>query len=366
MFVTRIAISTFRNIAEAEISFDRRFNVLHGANGQGKTSILEAIYLLGTMKSFRLARTPDMIGWGSSHAVVSGWVDRGGAGREILLYLGKEGRKARIDQKPVTRIADFFGTVNAVVFSPEEIGMARGGPELRRRYLDRAIFSADLGYLILYHEYHATLRQRNALLRRGEREGLDVWSERLAEAGTRLMAKRMTYLAALEPLVAEFYREIAGAGQAAGLAYRPSGVRPDDLVAHGTGTLLRLMSANAAEELRRGTTLYGPHRDDVEFVLNGRVIRHHGSQGEQRSFVLALKMAEIEHLERLHGAAPVLLLDDISSELDRRRNENLMTFLRGKTMQVFITTAAPDTIRTEGFGSHAAFLVSGGKVTTTQ
>lgn len=365
MFVTKIAISTFRNIADAEISFDRRFNVLHGANGQGKTSILEAIYLLGTMKSFRLARTPDLIGWGSGHAVVSGWVDRGGVGREILLYLGKEGRKARIDRKPVTRLADFFGAVNAVVFSPEEIGMTRGGPELRRRYLDRAIFSADLGYLLLYHEYHATLKQRNALLRRGERGGLDVWSERLAEAGGRLMAKRLAYLASLEPLVGEFYREIAGAGQVAGLAYRSAGLRPDDLLREGKEALLRLLTANVAEELRRGTTLHGPHRDDVDLVLNGRVIRHHGSQGEQRSFVLALKMAEIEHLERHHGMPPVLLLDDISSELDRRRKENLMAFLRGKTMQVFITTTAPDTLRSEGFGSHAAFLVSGGKVTTT-
>ncbi|RNC67682.1 MAG: DNA replication/repair protein RecF [Desulfuromonadales bacterium] len=363
MFVTKIQISSFRNIAGAEIAFDRRFNVLHGANGQGKTSVLEAIYLLGTMKSFRMARTHDLITWNTPYSVVRGWAEKDRVGREIALYLGREGRKARVDQKPVTRLADFFGNVNAVVFSPEEIAMARSGPDLRRRYLDRAIFSGDLGYLLLYHEYHRLLKQRNALLKRGDRAGLEVWTEQLAEAGSRLMTKRMAYLAAVEPLVRHFYREIAGEGEEAGLAYHPLSLRPEEVVRDGMEALLRLFAGHAEEELRRGTTVVGPQRDDVDFVLNGRVIRNHGSQGQQRSFVLALKMAEIEYLERIHGAPPVLLLDDISSELDRQRNANLMAFLRGKTMQVFITTTDITTLRLEGIATHASFHVSRGTVT---
>nr|WP_306535404.1 DNA replication/repair protein RecF [Geobacter sp.] len=363
MFVTRIQISSFRNIAEAEISFDRRFNVLHGANGQGKTSVLEAIYLLGTMKSFRLAKTPDLVTWNAPYALLRGWAERDGVGREIALYLGREGRKARVDQKPVTRLADFFGNVNAVVFSPEEIAMARSGPDLRRRYLDRAIFGGDLGYLLLHHEYHRLLKQRNALLKRGTREGLEVWTGQLAEAGTRLMVKRMGYLAEIEPLVRRFYREIAGGQEEAGLAFRPHLTTPEQVSREGTGALLALFGAHEAEELRRGTTVVGPHRDDVDFVLNGRVIRNHGSQGQQRSFVLALKMAEIEYLERLNGAPPVLLLDDISSELDPQRNANLMAFLREKRMQVFITTTDVSTLRLEGIATHASFHVSRGTVT---
>lgn len=364
MFVTKIQISSFRNIAEAEISFDRRFNVLHGPNGQGKSSVLEAIYLLGTMKSFRLAKTHDLITWDTPYSLLQGWAEREGVKREIVLYLGREGRKARIDRKPVTRLADFFGTVNAVVFSPEEIGMARSGPELRRRYLDRAIFSGDLGYLLLHHEYHRLLKQRNALLKRGNHEGLEIWTRQLAEAGTRLMVKRMAYLAAVEPLVKHFYREIAGSGaEEAGLAYHPQLLTSDQVAKEGEEALLGLFARHEDEELRRGTTVVGPHRDDVDFVLNGRVIRHHGSQGQQRSFVLALKMAEIEYLERLHGAPPVLLLDDISSELDPQRNANLMTFLRGKRMQVFITTTDVSTLRLEGIDTHASFRVSRGTVT---
>ena len=363
MYVTKIQINSFRNLAGSEITFNRRFNVLYGANGQGKTSILEAIYLLGTMKSFRMAKTHDLIMWDTPAAFVRGWAERDGVSRDIALYLGKEGRRARIDQKPITRIADFFGALNAVVFSPEEIGMARSGPELRRRYLDRAIFSGDLGYLILYHEYHRLLRQRNALLRRGDREGLEVWTGQLAEAGHRLMAKRMAYLSAIEPLVRHFYGKISGGVEEAGLAYDPYLTSSDEVAREGKEVLLRLFGSHGAEELRRGSTLVGPHRDDVDFILNGRVLRHHGSQGQQRSFVLALKMAEIEYLEHLHGAPPVLLLDDISSELDPQRNGNLMAFLRGKQMQVFITTTDRATLRLEGIDTHAFFHVSRGTVT---
>lgn len=366
MFVTQIQINSFRNITEANIVFNRRFNIFSGNNGQGKSSILEAIYLLGTMKSFRLARTQDLISWDTPYAFVQGRAEKEGVTREIALYLGKEGRKARIDRKPVTRLADFFGAVNAVVFSPEEIGMARGGPELRRRYLDRAIFSSDLGYLMLYHEYYRILKQRNSLLKRGEPAGLEAWTEQLAEAGARLMSKRIAYLATLEPLVSHFYRQIAGGDETAALAYRPLAGDPAVIARDGKAALLNVLDAHRAEELRRGTTVVGPHRDDLEFILNGRVIKHHGSQGQQRSFVLALKMAEIEYLEKHYGAPPILLLDDISSELDRRRNENLMEFLRQKNMQVFITTTDPATLRLDGIDTHAAFRVEQGKVTLTQ
>ncbi|HML77277.1 DNA replication/repair protein RecF [Geobacter sulfurreducens] len=363
MHLNAIAISAFRNIDHVEIPFDRRFNVLHGANGQGKTSVLEAIYLLGTMKSFRMAKAHDLIAWNAPHSLVRGDIDKAGVRREIALYLGREGRKARIDRKPVTKLADFFGAVNAVVFSPEEIGMARGGPEFRRRYLDRAIFNGDLGYLLLHHEYHRLLKQRNALLRRGERDGLDVWTIQLAEAGARLMVRRRAYLSQIEPLVRQFYRDIAGAGQDVGLAYRCHGLGSVEDERDCAAALRDIMAAHEVEELRRGATGVGPHRDDVDFVLNGRVIRHHGSQGEQRSFVLAVKMAEIEYLERLNGAPPVLLLDDISSELDPERNANLMTFLRRKRMQVFITTTDISTLRLEGIDTHASFRVSRGTVT---
>ncbi|BDV44936.1 DNA replication and repair protein RecF [Geotalea uraniireducens] len=366
MFLTKIQINSFRNIAAADLVFNRRFNIFTGDNGQGKSSILEAIYLLGTMKSFRLARTQDLISWDTPHAFVQGRAEKDGVTREIALYLGKEGRKARIDRKPVTRLADFFGAVNAVVFSPEEIGMARGGPELRRRYLDRAIFSSDLGYLMLYHEYYRILKQRNSLLKRGDQAGLEVWTDQLAEAGIRLMEKRIAYLAATEPLLGHFYRQIAGGDETAGLAYRPHACDPAAIDRDGKEALIRALSEHRAEELRRGTTVVGPHRDDLEFLLNGRVIKHHGSQGQQRSFVLALKMAEVEYLEKLYGAPPILLLDDISSELDRQRNENLMQFLRQKSMQVFVTTTDPATLRLDGIDTHAAFRVEQGKVILTQ
>jgi len=289
-------------------------------------------------------------------------VERGGVIREISLLLEREGKKARVDQKSVVRLADFFGSLNVVVFSPEEMAMVRGAPDARRRYLDRAIFSGDADYLRLHHEYYRLLKNRNSLLKSGDTEGLDVWSEKLAEAGARLAMKRVAYLAAIEPLVRESYTAIAGNGEGVGLRYHshhPSGY-PD--VREGSRLLLEAMARSAQEERRRGTTVVGPHRDDMEFILNSVPLRRHASQGEQRSFVLALKMAEIRYLEQSFTDPPVLLLDDMTSELDRNRNRNLMEFLGARRMQVFITTTSPRNVELHGKEECRTFRIEAGRV----
>ena len=363
MRLKHIFISSFRNILQAEVAPHERFNILYGMNGQGKTNFLEAIFLLGTMKSFRMAKNQDLVAWGSQQALINGMVEKDGSSREISLLIGGEGRKVRIDRKPVIKLADFFGAVNCVVFSPEEITMARGAPEQRRRYLDRAVFSSDASYLAIHHDYHRVLKHRNAMLRRGEREGLDIWSDKLADCGARLMERRAAYLDGIRPLMQGFYRELAGSGENADLIYHPQAA--DEFAASSScrSVLRQLLARREQEELRRGVSLAGPHRDDVEFLLNGRLLRLHGSQGQQRSFVLALKMAEIEYLQQQHGAPPVLLLDDMTSELDERRNRNLMEYLNNKAMQVFVTTTDPRNLKTDSMEDYAGFHVEHGIVT---
>jgi DNA replication and repair protein RecF len=364
MKLNRLSISAFRNIEQAELVPGSNFNVLYGNNAQGKTNLLESIYLLGTMKSFRHARNRDLVTWHAPHGIIRGWVERDGVTREIALLLEREGKKARIDHKMVTRLAEFFGNLNVVVFAPEELAMLKGAPEGRRRYLDRAVFSGSPTYILLYHEYHRLLKNRNALLKSGESTGLDIWSEQLAEAGARMVRERLAYLAVIEPLLQAFYRTIAGSGESVGIAYHPHCLERDALSSDGRNAILAGLARTASEERRHGTTVIGPHRDDLEFTLDGRLLKLHASQGQQRSFILALKMAEIEYLQQTFGAPPILLLDDMTSELDGERNRNLLGFLQQKEMQVFITTTSLGNIMLDNMDHHTTFHVEKGKIIT--
>ena len=362
MIVRKLAFSAFRNLSKADVTPGERFNVFHGANGQGKTNLLEAIYLLGTMKSFRHAKNRDLIRWDDQFSLLKAVVEKDGVSREITLLIEKEGKKARVDRKSLERLSDFFGCLNVVVFSPEELVMVKGQPDLRRRYLDRAVFAADPGYLLLHHDYTRVLKNRNALLRNGSMDGLDVWSDRLVETGAKLVIKRLSWLDGIRELLQEFYEGIAGHGAVVDVVYRscPTGAAGNR--EEYENLLRKALERLADEERRRGVTQAGPHRDDLEFLLDGRVLKQHASQGEQRSFILALKMAEIEFLYRLHGDPPVLLLDDMTSELDGERNRNLLRFLEEKQMQVFITTTSLQNLMMGNQENYKIFPVHEGKI----
>lgn len=362
MRLTRLHLRTFRNLEEANLSFGPRFNVFHGDNAQGKTNLLEAIFLLGTVKSFRMAKNADLIHWNDTFGLLRGWVDRNGVTREIAVLLEKHGKKVTIDRKSVSRMSDFFGNLNVVIFSPEEMGMVRGAPDLRRRYLDRAVFSSDVGYLHLYHEYGRILKNRNALLKTGGTASLDVWTNQLAEAGSRMIASRHRYLESLTPLLTEFYGAIAGKPETAEIRYQNHQIRGPAGEEGIRESLLATLHSRVTEERRRGTTLAGPHRDDLEFLLDGKVLKQHASQGQQRSFILALKMAEIEHLRNRYAVPPVLLLDDMTSELDGSRNRNLMNFLDQRQMQVFITTTDLRNIKLDHIHDYPAFRIEAGRI----
>lgn len=318
----------------------KRFNLLHGFNGQGKTNILEAIYLLGNSRSFRNSRLPEFIKHGQPQAQVIGEIESGGMVNQIRLTLESAGRRVEIDKKGIKRASELHGKMNAVVFSPDDTGMVKSGPEARRRYLDRAVYTGDIGYLHCWHDYHRVLKQRNHLLKSSDKSGLDVWTEKLAEAGAEVIERRQRYVALLDTQLQRHYATISGAAETAGIRYQPEGVQ-------ATGReyireeLQLLFNRHARSDERYGTTTAGPHRDDLTFCLNERTLKAFGSQGQQKSFVLALKMAEMENLQSIFGEPPLLLLDDMSSELDAQRNGNLMDFLTSRDIQVFITTTEP-------------------------
>lgn len=362
MRLCTVAVADFRNIRCSSIEPGHHFNLLYGFNGQGKTNILEAIYLLGSPRSFRTSRLPELVKHGQPQAQIQGRVESGGIENVLRLVVEPAGRKVEIDGKAVHKASELHGKLNSVVFSPDDTGMVRTGPEARRRYLDRAVYMGDIGYLHCWHAYQRTLKQRNQLLKNADKTGLDVWTEKLAESGAEVIERRLKFVAALDGKLQKYYATISGDRETSRLSYRPDGVASSER--HTIqDELLELFKRHQRSDERYGTTTAGPHRDDLTFMLDERPLKAFGSQGQQKSFVLALKMAEMDNLEDTFGEAPLLLLDDMSSELDASRNQNLMEFLTTREIQVFITTTERSPALLATVPHCAVFRVEDGNLT---
>jgi DNA replication and repair protein RecF len=241
--------------------------------------------------------------------------------------------------------------------------MVKSGPEARRRYLDRAVYTGDIGYLHCWHDYHRILKQRNHLLKSPDKAGLDVWTEKLAEAGAEVIERRQRYVALLDTQLQQHYATISGGAESAGISYQPEGIHATDKDSIREG-LLQLFDRHGRSDERYGTTTAGPHRDDLTLCLDSRPLKAFGSQGQQKSFVLALKMAEMENLQTIFSEPPLLLLDDMSSELDAQRNSNLMDFLTSRDIQVFITTTQPSSALVAAAVHCSVFRVENGNLTS--
>jgi DNA replication and repair protein RecF len=363
MRLKHLLVSSFRNIEMIRVEPGKRFNLLYGFNGQGKTNLLEAIYLLGNPRSFRTSRLPEFIRHGQTQAQVCGEVESCGTVSQIRLSLETAGRRVEIDSKGIKRASDLHGKLNAVVFSPDDTSMVKSGPEARRRYLDRAVYTGDIGYLLCWHDYHRILKQRNHLLKSPDKTGLDVWTEKLAAAGAEVIERRQRYVALLDTQLQQHYATISGGAETAGISYQPEGVQTTD---RGSirEELLQLFQRHGRSDERYGTTTAGPHRDDLLLCLDNRPLKAFGSQGQQKSFVLALKMGEMENLQTIFSEPPLLLLDDMSSELDAQRNGNLMDFLTSRDIQVFITTTEPSPALLAAAAHCSVFRVENGNLTS--
>lgn len=336
MFLKQIWLEQYRNIQSASIQPARHLTVLYGCNGQGKTNFLESVYLLGNARPFRSAKVPDLIFHGCRRAVARGLVHTAGVESDISLQLEHTIRRVMVDGKTVQRAADLHGKLAVVIFSPDDTAMVKLGPETRRRYLDRSLYASDAGFLQDYHKYYRILKHRNALLKTNQLDGLDLWTEQLATAGSKLMHHRQRYTEQLNQLLQKKYQQLAGEREKVSVVYQPDVVCGDE--DNKTETLLNVLQHQREQDLRYKSTGRGPHRDDLSFLIGGRPLKGFGSQGQQRSFVLALKMAELDHLQQTFGEMPVLLLDDIASELDRERMTNLLSYVRKQEVQVLITT----------------------------
>ena len=335
MILNNLKLRSYRNLAAVDIAWNEHFNVIYGHNGQGKTNLLEAIYLLSHLKSFRGARGQNLINHEEETAWVGALVKKGGVKHRLEIGLQKNGRNPRVDGKTVQKLSQFIGYLRTVIFTPEELGNVKGFPAGRRALLDRAILQTEPTYLDRVQEYARILLQRNKLLKKQvDEEELAPWTEGLIRSGSRIRYERQLYLERFKPFLSQVYREISGDKESAGLNYSVEKKSQEELKDHLAADLEKL----ASRERKFGVSLAGPHRDDLDFLVDERSLRSFGSQGQQRSFLLAFKAAQVMDLEEQLKEPPVLLLDDLASELDVHRQEGFFNFLLNRRGQVFLTS----------------------------
>jgi DNA replication and repair protein RecF len=322
---------------------------------------------VGTLRSFRGATAAELVRFGAPAASLAAEVEREGLHRTLGVTLAARKRRAEVDGKAVGSSVEYAGGLTAVVFAPEDLRLPKGSPQERRRFLDRAVFEARPAFLREALDYHRLLKHRNALLRdlqAGVARSpalLDTYDERLAAAGAAVVLARRELLAALRERFARAFAAIGRMGVGATLEYEcdPEVAAAPDLAAV-TAALGAALARRRDRDRQRGFTSVGPHVDDLVIGLDGRPARAHASQGQIRTLVLALKTSEITHVLESTGDPPVLLLDDVSSELDPARNRSLFEFLGQVGCQTLITTTDPAHVRLEGPARR--FLVSGGRV----
>jgi DNA replication and repair protein RecF len=357
-FISKLSLVDFRNYERATIPLHSGQNVFVGPNGQGKSNLLEAIYALSSTRSFRGARDKDLIRFSAEKAVVSGIV--GEEGVDISLeYNLAGGRRASIYTQKLPRVLDLIGRLPAVVFSTTDLAIVNAGPSERRSFFDSELSLLSPSYLLAFTGYRKALDQRNAALR-AVRDGasqsqLDPWEVTLAEKGALIRQARAEWLTALLPLAANELQGLSLSEES--LDMRP--LNADE--AEGQDSLDRLLKARRAQDIAAGHTGVGPHRDDFTITLNGIEARAFASQGQRRTVALALKLAVARYWKEQLAVLPVVLLDDIMSDLDVARRNAVMA-VSGSMGQVVITTTDIDAIRPEVRSDARVFEVRNGRV----
>ena len=364
MRLRSLHLQDFRNLSEAALEASPRLTVLLGDNGQGKTNLLEAVYLLATLRPLRAARLGELVRFGAARARASAEVLVGGGQRTLAVELSPAGRTATLDGKPVERLDSYLDGLAAVCFSPDDLLLVKGGPDARRRFVDRAAFNRWPAVLGEAREYVRALRARNAALRAGAGAVEESFRGPLVQSGARLLRRRRDVMLELEPRLAAAFAEISGPGAPrAEIAYRASGgVDLDGDEGALAARLAAALEARLPRDQERGYTTCGPHMDDVLLAVGGRAARVYGSQGQQRAYVLSLRIAEVENLRAVLPWPPLLLLDDVSSELDPAKNAYLLAYLASLPAQAFLTSTDRRLIEPAAGAETRFFRVEAGSV----
>ena len=347
MIVKNIQLHNFRNYPQLDIDFSDKMNILYGENAQGKTNILEAVFLCSTGRSHRTQKDAEMVMFGEESASVALELERRNYGTFIIeIEILRTGRKSiKINGVPQKRAGDLLGRLNCAIFSPEDLAIIKNEPQQRRRFLDMLISQIKPSYYFNLHSYLGALRQRNTLLRqlRENRSLLGTvgaWDAQLAEFGSKVMRERHHFVNEIGISAKGNHYRITGGGEDLDVAYEPSlkygeSGSPQPSEPGIKEAFARALEQGLQSDIARMSTQCGPHKDDISCAIGGRSLRLYGSQGQQRTAALALKMSQVDVMAHETGDTPVLLLDDVMSELDQGRRGNLSANM--KSAQVFVT-----------------------------
>lgn len=370
MILTSLDLLNYRNYSNLSLNPDSKINIIYGFNAQGKTNLLESIYYLATTHSHRNKRDLELLKWTTNYLNIKGTVLQDGHEANLEVNFQQNGQKIlKVNGIKKSRLPEYLGNLSVVLFSPEDLNIIKGSPKDRRRFLDFEIAQVSKSYAYNLLQYAKILNERNFLLKniKSDRRYLDqleVWDNQLVQIGSNILAKRFEIVKMLAFFSKNNHFKITAGQEYLELKYLCSfEARPDFLITEIKKSFSKKLLEVKNDEIKRGITLVGPHRDDLNFYLNGSDAKLYGSQGQQRTIALSLKLAELEVINQVLGEYPVLLLDDVLSELDNLRRHYLITSVMTK-IQTFITTTNLEFIDNTLLAEAKILRIDSGKLIT--
>ena len=364
MILKKISLKNYRNILDLEIKPCKNINIIYGKNAQGKTNLLESIWMLTGTRSFRATKDKDIINFNQKWTNLTGQFFSNNTDQEIIIEIKDTRRKAYLNGVDEGFATNIIGTFRVIIFSPVHMSLIKGGPDLRRRLIDAAICQLKPKYTRLISGYNHILKQRNSLLKslninHSLKDTLDIWNQKLVSYGSEIILERIKYLKDLKKISSDIYSEISQSREKLSIDYSCCVKIDEENTVHDIFSALeKKLNSNTETDISNGFTSVGPHRDDVVFLINSKPIKLFGSQGQQRSSILAVKLSEARYMEKKTKEKPIVLLDDVMSELDLHRRKYITEKI--KDYQVFITSCEDiDTIENK---ETKKFLIEQGKV----
>lgn len=346
-----------------ELSLDEEIILFVGQNAQGKTNILESIYVLAMAKSHRTNKDRELIAWNQDFARLGAYVQKKNGPLSLEIQLTNKGKKAKVNGLEQRKLSNYIGALNVVMFAPEDLDIVKGNPSIRRRFIDMEIGQVSPLYLHLLSQYQKLIHQRNQALKESFIDLIDVYNMQMAELSAKILHKRMQFIDKLQVWANEIHSQITSGKENLTLRYHSTFSYDKEMNEQDAiDQIYKYLQSIREKEVMRGMSLAGPHRDDLTFSINDKSVQQYGSQGQQRTTALSLKLAEIELIYQEVGEYPLLLLDDVLSELDANRQSHLLTGIKNR-VQTFVTSTGVEGLNHDTLKHASLFRVEQGKVT---